>query len=137
MSIQQPDDQERKAGIIKQADAVERRDVAAGTATQMQVLLGPQDGAPHFVMRRFIMGKGGGMPLHTNTVEHEQYVLCGSAEVKIGDRICRVRAGDVVYIPPDIPHFYKVLEAPFEFLCVVPNAPDQIEIVKEERPPSC
>jgi quercetin dioxygenase-like cupin family protein len=36
---------------------------------------------------------------------------------------------DVVYIPAAAPHFYEVLEAPFEFICVVPNAPDRIEIL--------
>ena len=36
---------------------------------------------PHFAMRRFTMGEGGGMPLHTNRVEHEQYVLAGRARV--------------------------------------------------------
>lgn len=27
------------------------------------------------------------------------------------------------------PHFYEVIEAPFEFLCVVPNAPDRIDVL--------
>jgi len=29
-----------------------------------------------------------------------------------------------------MPHSYTVLEAPFEFLCVVPNSPDKIEILE-------
>ena len=33
--------------------------IAAGTATEMQVLVGPEQGAPNFMLRRFIMGKGG------------------------------------------------------------------------------
>ena len=39
-------------------------------------------------------------------------------------------AGNVVYIPAGTPHHYEVLEAPFEFLCMVPNLPDQIEILE-------
>jgi hypothetical protein len=27
-----------------------------------------------------------------------------------------------------VPHSYEVVEGPFEFICVVPNAPDQIRI---------
>lgn len=116
-------------GVVKTAATVERREVGAATATEMQVLLGPEDGTPNFAMRRFIMGEGGGMPVHTNAVEHEQYVLSGRAEVGIGGSIRRVGAGDVLYIPAGLPHYYKVIEAPFEFLCLVPNAPDKVELV--------
>ena len=119
-----------QGGRVKSADAVERQSVAAGAATEMQVLIGPEDGAPNFAMRRFIMGVGGGMPRHTNEVEHEQYVLEGRARIGIGDRIVEVEAGDVVYIPARQPHFYEVLDAPFEFLCVVPNRADQIRLME-------
>ncbi|MBS1173105.1 MAG: cupin 2 barrel domain protein, partial [Proteobacteria bacterium] len=86
-------------GVVKHEAAVEQQEVSAGTATRMQVLIGPEDGAPNFAMRRFMMGEGGGMPTHTNTVEHEQYVLRGRAEVGIGDRKHVVAGGDVLYIP--------------------------------------
>ena len=114
---------------VKLADEVERQGVAAGTATEMQVLVGPADGAPNFALRRFIMGAGGGMPLHTNRVEHEQYVLAGRARIAVGDQVHEVAAGNTLYIPAGMPHSYTVLEAPFEFLCVVPNSPDKIEIL--------
>jgi len=116
-------------GVVKRAGSVELKEVAAGTATRTQVLLGPEDGAPNFAMRRFVMGPGGGMPRHTNTVEHEQYVLGGRARVSIGDEVHEVSAGNVLYIPAGAPHDYQVLEAPFEFLCVVPNREDRIEIL--------
>lgn len=117
--------------VVKRAEQLERTPVAAGQATEMQVLVGKDDGAPHFAMRRFIMGEGGGMPRHTNKVEHEQYVLRGRARVSTGDEVHEVSAGDVLYIPAGMPHDYQVLEAPFEFLCVVPNQPDEITIVEE------
>ena len=131
MAGEQTQGQGRAEGVVKQADAVGLKDVAAGTATQMQVLIGPEDGAPHFAMRRFVMGKGGGIPTHTNKVEHEQYVLRGRAEVGIGGKVNHVRSGDVLYIPPGTPHYYRVIEAPFEFLCLVPNAPDQLKIISD------
>jgi quercetin dioxygenase-like cupin family protein len=128
--------QERKPteGVVKRTEAVGLKDVAAGRATQMQVLIGPEDGAPHFAMRRFVMGQDGGVPTHTNTVEHEQYVLRGRAEVGIGSKVYDVRSGDTLYIPAGTPHYYQVVEAPFEFLCLVPNAPDQLKILKDDQP---
>jgi quercetin dioxygenase-like cupin family protein len=116
--------------VVKPADSVERTPVAAGRATEMQVLVGAGDGAPNFAMRRFIMGAGGGMPRHTNRVEHEQYVLRGRARIAVGDDVHEVAAGDVLYIPAGTPHSYEVVEGPFEFLCMVPNREDRIEIVE-------
>jgi quercetin dioxygenase-like cupin family protein len=120
---------ESKREVVRAAAAVAAREVAAGRATTTRVLLGEADGAPHFAMRRFTMGEGGGMPRHTNTVEHEQYVLRGRARITIGERVYEVGPDDVLYIPAGEPHSYEVVEAPFEFLCMVPNAPDRIEIL--------
>jgi quercetin dioxygenase-like cupin family protein len=120
---------EAEGGVVKRAANVELREVAAGSATQTQELIGIGDGAPNFALRRFVMGPGGGMPRHTNTVEHEQYVLRGRARVGVGDEVYDVGPDHVVYIPAGTPHFYVVVEAPFEFICVVPNAPDRIEIL--------
>jgi quercetin dioxygenase-like cupin family protein len=119
--------------VVKRSDEVAATKVAAGRETELQVLVGPGDGAPNFALRRFNMGEGGGMPLHTNLVEHEQYVLAGSAEIRIGDRTHTVTAGHTLYIPAGVPHSYRVLEAPFSFLCIVPNAPDRIDVVE----PTC
>jgi quercetin dioxygenase-like cupin family protein len=118
-------------GVVRRADAVERQVVGAGKATELQVLLGEGDGMPNFAMRRFIMGEGGGVPRHTNTVEHGQYVLKGRARITIGDDVHEVAAGSVVYIPAGAPHDYQVIEAPFEFLCMVPNGEDRIAICDE------
>ena len=134
MASEQAQERKHTEGVVKQTEAVGLKDVAAGNATQMHVLIGPEDGAPHFAMRRFVMGKDGGMPSHTNKVEHEQYVLRGRAEVGIGGKVHDVRSGDVLYIPAGTPHYYQVIEAPFEFLCLVPNAPDEVEIIKADQP---
>lgn len=117
--------------LVRRAESVPATPVTAGTATEVQVLLGEGDGMPHFAMRRFRMGEGGGMPRHTNQVEHEQYVLAGRARVTVGERVHEVAAGEVLFIPAGTPHSYQVVEAPFEFLCMVPNRPDRIEIVDD------
>lgn len=123
-------DQE-SGSVVRVADRVGFRPVTSGTAAEMQVLIGADEGAPHFAMRRFRMQAGGGMPLHTNTVEHEQYVLRGTARVRTGSETHEVSAGTVLYIPAGVPHSYEVVEGPFEFLCLVPNQKDEIRIVEK------
>ena len=120
------------AGVVRAAEDVPFTTIAAGTDTSMQVLVGPAEGAPNFVLRRFRMEQGGGIPLHTNEVEHEQYVLRGRARIRIGGELHEVRADDTLFIPAGVPHSYDVIDGPFEFLCVVPNAPDRIQIRRDD-----
>ena len=124
--------------IVKRAGEVAGEEVPAGVGTSRQVLIGTEEG-PHFAMRRFCMEPGGGMPNHTNTVEHEQYVLRGRARIGVGDHVVEVSADDVVFIPAGTPHWYKALgEESFEFLCVVPNGPDLIEVLEDSSAdPGC
>ena len=115
---------------VRKAGEVPLEVVTGGTATARQVLIG-EELSPHFAIRRFVMEPGGGMPLHTNTVEHGQYVLTGGATIRIGDDTVQVAAGDSVHIPAGVPHAYSVNgNERFEFLCVVPNAPDEIRVVE-------
>jgi quercetin dioxygenase-like cupin family protein len=76
------------------------------------------------------MQKDGGMPRHTNTVEHEQYVLRGEASITIGEEIHHLKAGDVVFIPEGVVHSYQNMgEEPFEFLCIIPNKEDKVTVL--------
>jgi quercetin dioxygenase-like cupin family protein len=114
------------------ANDVQPQVVKAGDKTTIQVLISSQEG-PNFAMRRFVMQSGGGIPNHTNTVEHEQYMLRGHARIGIGGQEYEVKAGDVVFIPEGVPHWYQnVGEEDFEFLCMIPNKPDEIRILDEK-----
>jgi len=116
---------------VKHSTDVESKNVTAGKDTTIQVLISSQEG-PNFALRKFSMQKGGGMPRHTNTVEHEQYVLRGEAAITIGDETHHVSKGDVVFIPEGAIHSYENTgDEPFEFLCIVPNKEDRITIVDE------
>jgi len=116
---------------IKHSTEVEAKNVAAGEATTIQVLISSQEG-PNFALRKFSMQKGGGMPRHTNTLEHEQYVLRGEATITIGNETHHVKTGDVVFIPEGEIHSYQNTgDEPFEFLCIIPNKEDKITIVDE------
>jgi quercetin dioxygenase-like cupin family protein len=115
--------------LHKKADETPASAVRAGSGTSTQVLIGP-DEAPDFAMRRFVMVPGGGMPLHTNQVQHKQYVLQGRARVKIGEKEIEVEKDDAVYIPAGVPHGYESIgDEDFIFLCMVPDRPDKIEIL--------
>ncbi len=115
---------------VKHTHDIPPKDVQAGTDVTMQVLIGPEEG-PHFAMRRFVIQPGGGMPNHTNAVEHEQYVLSGHARIGINAEVYEVRAGDIVFIPAQAPHWYQNIgDEPFAFLCLVPNQPDTITVLE-------
>ncbi len=121
--------EESTRAFVRPADRAPSEPVGAGEGASRQVLLGPDQGAPNFAMRKFTIEAGGGMPFHTNQVEHEQYVLRGRARITIGDDVHHVGPDDTLFIPAGVPHAYQVEEGPFEFLCVVPNGPDEIRVV--------
>lgn len=109
---------------------VESEPINQGQGVSRKMLISPEVGS-NFAMRQFSIEPNGFMPLHTNRVEHEQYVLRGRAQLELGDEKVLVQAGDVVFIPAGLPHSYINLgQEPFEFLCLVPNTEDQTEMVK-------
>ena len=115
---------------VKHAIDVEAKDVLNAKDTKIQVLISSKEG-PNFALRKFSMQKNGGMPRHTNTVEHEQYVLRGEASITIGDESHHVTAGDVVFIPEGVIHSYQNTgNEPFEFLCIIPNKEDKVTVIE-------
>jgi len=119
---------------VKQTRDVKAEVVVQGVKTTRQVLISAEEG-PNFAMRRFIMEAGGGMPRHTNTVEHEQYVLNGQARIGIAAEVFEVKKGDVVFIPENVPHWYQNIgDETFEFLCLIPNKPDKTTLMPDETP---
>lgn len=119
--------------IVRSAESIEIENMSGiSEGVSRQILLGPEQSMKHFFMRKFTMQPGCGMPYHTNEVEHQQYVLSGSADVKVGDTVHHVKTGDSVYIPAKIPHSYRVTsECAFEFICAVPNQPDETVIIEK------
>ncbi len=115
--------------MIKNISEYEFTPLPVGVGGSMSVLISHET-APHFAMRKFIIKQGGSMPFHTNTVEHEQYVLNGSAKVVIGDEEKIAKKDDILFIPAGVPHSYAVVgNEDYEFLCLVPNIEDKIEIL--------
>ena len=118
---------------VKKVNDIQPQVVKNGDKTTIQVLISSQEG-PNFAMRRFVMEPGGGMPNHTNTVEHEQYVLRGHARIGIGGEEYEVRAGNIVFIPEGVPHWYQNIgDENFEFLCLIPNKADVVKLIDEKN----
>ncbi|WP_293171153.1 cupin domain-containing protein [Oceanithermus sp.] len=94
----------------------------------IQVLVGPDEGAPNFFLRKFTLEPGGYIPLHRHAaIEHEQYVLRGRMRLVLDGEAREVGAGDAVFIPAGVAHSYaNVGDEPVEFLCIVPKTDDYV-----------
>ncbi|MBU0632367.1 cupin domain-containing protein [bacterium] len=115
--------------IKKAVSEVVSVDQKAGAGVSMKMLLSPTE-AENFAMRQFSIKVGGYMPLHTNSVEHEQFVLQGKAKVTVGDEVFEAKKGDILYIPANVPHMYETIgDEDYEFLCLVPKKDDVISMV--------
>jgi len=109
----------------------------AGEGASMQMLIAPSI-ETNFAMRKFVIKKDGNMPYHTNTVEHEQYVLKGKARVRLGDESFIAVKDDILFIPAGVAHSYQVIgDEDYEFLCLVPNRDDTIAMVATGQGSGC
>lgn len=115
--------------LHKTLEAIEAAPQKAGQGVSMKMLLSPQEAA-NFAMRCFSIESGGHMPLHTNTIEHEQYVISGRAKVTVGSAQFEAKAGDILYIPANEPHAYETIgDEAYTFLCLVPKGEDCITVI--------
>jgi quercetin dioxygenase-like cupin family protein len=115
--------------IQRELSAVPATPQKAGKGVSMKMLLSLEE-VPNFAMRCFSIEAGGHMPHHTNTVEHEQFVLSGRARVRVGDESFEAKAGDILYIPANAPHSYETIgDEAYTFLCLVPKGEDCITIM--------
>ncbi len=109
--------------VVRAMNAAAPAVVENSRGATIQVLLGPEDGVPNFVTRRFTLEPGGRIPAHRHdSIEHEQVVLEGEMVLGLDDREVVARAGDCVFIPAGVAHWYENRgSAPVRFLCIVPR----------------
>ncbi len=111
--------------VVGKAESVTALDISDGQMVvnaKKRVLIGPDCGAPNFIMRLFTLGEGGFSPYHKHDWEHEVFVLAGEGIVKGGGFEKSVKAGDFIYVPPNEEHqFCNVGKEEFAFLCVIPK----------------
>jgi len=118
-------------GVVRSSDAISYDPVDAAPGLSKGVLIGADEGAPNFAIRRFVLEPGTTVPRHTNAVEHVQYVLEGTYTVGLEDDEYEVDAGDSLLIPAGAVHWYRnESNEAGAFLCAVPHGDDDIELLE-------
>ena len=86
-----------------------------------RVLVGPDDGAPNFILRHFTVDVGACSPHHEHAWEHEAFILTGKGVLVGPEGEQPFKPGDAVFVPPLIKHqFRNTGDEPLAFLCIVP-----------------
>ena len=110
--------------FVRAMSEVPETPVERSKGATIQVLIGPDEGAPRFFTRRFTLAPGGRIPKHRHEdIEHEQVVLEGEMVLGLDDEERVVRAGETVFIPTGVAHWYENrTDATMRFLCMVPKS---------------
>ncbi len=96
-------------------------DEEGATETTIRVLLGPNVGAPNFVMRFFEIGPGGQTPFHKHPWEHEMFIVSGEGACVLEDREVPLMPQDAVFMPGGEKHcFRNTGKEVLRVICLVP-----------------
>ena len=99
-------------------------DMAGAERVSMAMMIGREDGAPHFAMRQFHVEPGGHTPRHSHDYEHEVLVLGGSGTVHLEGADRPIKSGDVIFVPADAEHQFVASsdeqDGGLRFVCLVP-----------------
>ena len=111
------------AAVLRRHDTVPAIPVEGARGASIQVLLGPDEGAPHFITRVFTLEPGGYIPSHRHpTIEHEQLMLEGEMTLGLDRDTVTLGPGDALLIPAGVSHWYANRgEQTVRFVCVIPR----------------
>lgn len=124
--------------VIRDAEEIEYKPQSAAEGLEKGVLIGEEQNAPNFRLRRFTLAPGATVPKHTNAVEHEQYVLAGEYVVGLREdgteTEYEIEPGDSLLIPAGTVHWYRNTgDSEAAFICAVPNGEDEIHLLGQEE----
>lgn len=111
------------SGLIRNIDETPRSPVQMEgvEGASMAVMVGRDDGAPHFALRQFQVEAGGHTPRHQHDYEHEVYIVAGKGEILLNGKDNPIRSGDVIYVPANHEHQFRASSGEaLRFLCLVP-----------------
>jgi len=84
------------------------------------ILVGPDDGAPNFIIRYFHIPVGKSSFYEQHPHEHGVVILHGKAKVQINDDFYELEPFDSVFISGnDIHQFTNIGDSPMGFICVI------------------
>jgi quercetin dioxygenase-like cupin family protein len=131
--VSEPTDTRGLDPVVRRAGEERYDPVGAADGLRKGVLVGEAQGARNLAIRRFTLAPGGSAPKHTNEIEHEQYVLEGRYTVGIGEEEYEVSAGDSLFVPAGVVHWYRN-DGPDQgaFICAVPMGDDSIDLLEDE-----
>ena len=106
---------------IRSYNEVEALEIMEGV--QKRVVIGPDEGAPNFIMRIFDIEPGFSTPYHDHPWEHEIFIINGEGTARSGDQEeTTIRKGDTIFIPPNEKHcLMNTGEDTLRFMCLVPT----------------
>lgn len=110
--------------LVKKPDAVMTYPVQDEGAekARMAILIGPEEGAPNFVMRRIELDAGGCTPFHSHPWEHVVFILKGSGKLRGENAELDLVSGASVFVKPGEQHqFAADKHSPLTFLCSIPR----------------
>jgi quercetin dioxygenase-like cupin family protein len=88
----------------------------------MRVVIGPDQGAPYFIMRVFDVEPGRASPHHSHWWEHEVFVLSGEGVVETDQGEIPVGHGSTVFVPGGEMHqFRNTGDDVLRFICLIPQ----------------
>ena len=79
------------------------------------------------MLARVLLKKGCVVPMHQHVNEQVTYILEGALHFKVGGEEVTVRAGEVLCIPPNVPHEATALEDTVDLDVFNPPRKDWIE----------
>ncbi len=113
---------EPKPKVVHYSDVPAQKVGAEAPGTVIRWLIDDEhDGAPYYALRMLEIEPGGNSPHHSHPFEHENYVVEGKGRVFFDGEWHDLKAGDVVFMPPNTVHQYaNAGETVFKFLCGIP-----------------
>ena len=128
-----PGPKAKPKAVVRKTEEVPASPVGKGNGATIRVLLGSEQGMPHFELRVFAIEPSGRIPSHRHDVlEHGQLVLEGKMILTLDGEERTVSAGDAVFIPAGVSHSYENRgKTPVRFLCAIPRAEYKTEWLEE------
>jgi quercetin dioxygenase-like cupin family protein len=85
-----------------------------------KVLISPEETQGNFALVDMTLPRGVEPPVHLHTREDETfYMLEGEVTFQIGEKITKVKAGESIFAPRQVPHQFEITSPTVRFLTLI------------------